>query len=426
MRPSDLAGQRVLVLGVGIDVAAALSTVVAAGPADLVVVDEAPTRAAATLAHLGLDAVPVFTTLAEAPPADVALRSPGFSPYQPSVQERIERGMGTVTPLGLWLCERGDRPSVAITGTKGKSSTSVLAQVALEHLGAPAVVLGNIGVPPWSQPPECPEVAVLEVSSYQAADLPLTAPVAAITAIGEDHVGWHGSLERYLADKARVFSAPTPGAHRWCGAPDGMALPAAFDGIDFARIPVPPGDLRGSNAAMAAAVALAAVGGPAEDLPALVEHLLAHYPDLPGRFSTVATIAALEFIDDALASNPLGLAAALRSLSGRPVTVIVGGADRGASIEPVLAALADRAERGVSTLVLCIDDAEAIVARYGSSGVAAEPAGDVEAAVAVAAARTEAGGAVLLSPGMPTPAPQGGWSDRSSRFRAAVDHHRHP
>jgi UDP-N-acetylmuramoylalanine--D-glutamate ligase len=422
MKLADLAGRRIVVLGVGIDVAAALPRVVAAQPRSLVVVDADPARARAALAAAGLPAggadLDVLDDLATAPGADVAIRSPGFSPYQPEVKRRIDAGMTTVTPLGLWLCERGDRPAVAVTGTKGKSSTSVLAQLALERLGHPSRLLGNIGVPPWTTDPDTRELVVLEISSYQAADLPLTAPVAVLTALGEDHVGWHGSVEQYLLDKARVFRAPTPSGDRWCGAPAGLALPPAFDGIDFRPVDVPPGDLRASNARVAAAAALAATGGDEAGVASLAADLLDAYPDLPGRFSTVARHGEVEWIDDALASNPLGLAAAVASVGARPVVVIVGGGDRGASIEPVVAALANRRQ---PTTVVCIDDAASLADRYRAAGATAVVAPDLEAAVAEAAALAERGGVVLFSPGMPTPEAQGTWADRSARFRRAIE-----
>jgi UDP-N-acetylmuramoylalanine--D-glutamate ligase len=430
MRLADLRGQRVLVLGVGIDVAAALDVLVGAGPAELTVVDQAPERAAAALDAAGHGGLAVVGDVDHAPDATIAVRSPGFSPYQAAVASRIAAGLRTTTPLGLWLVERGDRPTVAITGTKGKSSTSVLTADALARLGRPAVVLGNFGTPPWAEDPASERTAVVEVSSYVATDLPVTAPVAALTATGEDHIGWHGSVERYLADKARVFTAPLPvPGPRWCGVPAGVELPPPFDSVGFTRVDVDHSDLRASNATVAAAAALAATdrwpgGTPPADVPLadLVADLLAAYPDLPGRFSTVATVGPVAFVDDALASNPLGLAAGLRSLSGQPVAVIVGGADRGASFEPVLSAIAARQE---PTTVVGIDDAPGGTAdACRRAGAAVSTAVDLEAAVEVATAAVAAGGTVLFSPGMPTPPDQGSWADRSRRFRDAVERQR--
>jgi UDP-N-acetylmuramoylalanine--D-glutamate ligase len=421
MRPADLSGRRVVVLGVGIDVAATLPVVLAARPASLVVVDDQPERASGTLAGVGipeLEEIAVLRSLADAPPAEIALRSPGYSPYQAAVRQRVDEGMVTVTPLGLWLADRGEGRAVAITGTKGKSTTSVLTQLALDRLGHRAVVLGNIGVPPWTAEPSFDGVAVLEISSYQAADLTQTASVALLTALGEDHVSWHGSVGRYLADKAKVFTMPTASGRRWCATPSDLYLPGLFDNVPFTRIGVPPGDLRASNARLAAAGALAVTGADLAGLDDLAADLLAAYPNRPGRFANVATVRGVAYFDDALASAPLGLAAALRTLGDRPVAAIVGGNDRGASLDPVLEAIGSRRR---PTLVLCIDDASPLAHQYRSAGAQTDLAEDIEAAVDLAATRMPPGGAVVFSPGMPTPRAQGTWIDRSARFRDAVD-----
>lgn len=421
MRLADLGGRRLLVLGAGIDTVAALPAVRAAGPAEVVVVDQRPDEAAATLAAAGHGDLAVVGSLEEAPPADVALRSPGWSPYQGAVVERVGAGLALVTPLGLWLTARGDRPGVAVTGTKGKSTTSVLTQLALEHLGHPAVVLGNIGVPPWGHDPATAQVSVLEVSSYQAAGLPVTTCVAGLASLGEDHVSWHGSPERYWADKATLFTAPLAGSRpRRCLAPDDVELRGALAAVAFERVPVAGDDLRASNAHLAAALALATVdpgGGDAAARTELAGQLLDAYPDLPGRFSTVATLAGVDYVDDALASAPLGLAAALRTLGDRPVVAIVGGADRGAAVDPVLAAAEART---APTTVVWIDEASRLAAALEPLGVSVAAADDLEEAVAIAARTASHGAAVVFSPAMPTPPDQGSWADRSARFRAAV------
>lgn len=423
MRLAEVAGRPLLVLGAGIDTVAALPALLAAGPSSVTVVDQEPDGARGALAAAGLAHLDVVGSLGAAPEADVAVRSPGWSPYQAEVEARVAAGLHLVTPLGLWLAERSDLPAVAVTGTKGKSTTSVLAQLALERLGHPAVVLGNIGVPPWGHDPTTAQVPVLEVSSYQAAGLPVTTPVAGLTSLGEDHVSWHGSPERYWADKAQLFTAPLPGAReRRCLVPEGVELLGALATVPFVRVPVPPDDLRASNARLAAALALAiVVDGPTAPGDALLEdlagHLLEVYPDLPGRFSTVATVDGVDYVDDALASAPLGLAAALRTLHDRPVVAIVGGADRGAALDPVLAA-ADA--RTAPTTVVWVDDAGPLAAALEPLGVAVVAAADLEEAVRHAARIAAEGATVVFSPAMPTPPDQGNWAARSARFRAAV------
>ncbi len=149
--------------------------------------------------------------------------------------------------------------------------------------------------------------------------------------------------------------------------------------------------------------------------------LLDVYPELPGRFRLVATVDEVRYVDDALASNPLGLAASIGEVGvgPEPLTVIVGGADRGASPEPVVAALARRTG---PTTVICIDEGVAHEPRYADAGAATHRSPDLEHAVRQAARVTPAGGLVLFSPGMPTPPAQGNWSHRSARFQSEVDH----
>ncbi len=420
MKLADLRGRRLVVLGLGEDVAAALDVAAAAGPSELVVVDAAADQARRRLAsaHPSLAGrVDVLADLAGAPPAEVALRSPGFPLYSPELVRRRSAGLTTTTPLDLWVNERGALAAVAVTGTKGKSSTAVLLRMALARLGVPALVLGNIGVPPWTRSPLMPEVAVLEISSYQAADLSSTAPVGVLTAIGEDHVDWHGSVSRYLQDKARAFLAPAAGStSRWYGYPADLVLPQAFAGAAMSPVPMRSEDVRRRNATLAAAAAIRVTGSEASTHE-LAQELAAHYPDLPGRMATVGWAGGVEFVDDSLASNPLGLAAALRSSCDRPATVIVGGHDRGARTDDAAAAMAGRS---APAALVWLDEGGALADSLRPWCTSVSPAPSLEEAVRAAAHLTPAGGVVIFSPGMPTPVEQGNWASRSRRFGAAV------
>lgn len=418
MRLADLAGRRVVLLGVGIDVAAALPEVVAAKPAELFVVDSDVAHAAKELSAQSVD-LPVFASLKDVPAAEVAVRSPGFPLYSEEVQSRVRGGLTTVTPLGLWLTERAGRPSVGVTGTKGKSTTAVLARHALAALGLDSDVLGNIGTPPWTSPPSSVAIAVLEVSSFQCADLPCAPAVAVLTALGHDHVDWHGSVERYLTDKARLFLAPVDGGSRWSGVLDDVATTGAFGDIEFQRVPAPSRIPLERNAYIAAAAALAAAGMSLDTVGEVAMTALRSFSGLPGRFDTVAVIDGVEYVDDALASNPLGVTAAIDAVAERPVTFIFGGRDRGVGWTDVFAALG---RRRAPTVVICIDDGVALVddLRAAISGEV-ETSGNLEQAVLRARELTAPRGVVSFSPGMPTPAAQGNWEARSTRFRQAVN-----
>ena len=95
--------------------------------------------------------------------------------------------------LGLWLAEADLRRVLCVTGTKGKSTTSSLTGHLLTGLGYRCMVGGNIGAVPYD-PANAGDFDfwVIEVSSYQATDLPVSPPVVAVTSLHPDHLDWHG------------------------------------------------------------------------------------------------------------------------------------------------------------------------------------------------------------------------------------------
>ena len=96
-----------------------------------------------------------------------------------------------------------------ITGTKGKSTTTAIAVHLLNGLGYEARAGGNIGRPPWD-PDEAgdPDYWVVETSSFQVPDLTVAPHVVAVTSLSPDHLDWHGTVERYYADKLSLCTKP--------------------------------------------------------------------------------------------------------------------------------------------------------------------------------------------------------------------------
>ncbi len=104
----------------------------------------------------------------------------------------------------------GGRPKVvAITGTNGKSTTTALTAWVLKQAGLTVHMGGNIGIGVLALPVPTPHaVYVIEVSSYQLDLTRSFAPdVAILTNVTPDHLDRHGSMEGYVATKARIFRA---------------------------------------------------------------------------------------------------------------------------------------------------------------------------------------------------------------------------
>ncbi|CAN5688640.1 UDP-N-acetylmuramoyl-L-alanine--D-glutamate ligase [soil metagenome] len=415
MRLDELRGRRVALLGLGADVRAAVDAIRAAGPAELVVVEEG-----------SAEGTFVRRTLAEAATtAEVFVRSPGFPRYQVPLQEAMAGGAEMTTPLDLWLGTHGSsRTVVGITGTKGKSTvTDLLGRMAGEA-GLDVGVAGNLGVPVfsdgWNHRAPC---IVLEVSSYQAADLHHVPDVAVMTYLSEDHLSWHGGVDRYVADKLRLLSNEGRTAGRILVPAHGgrAAEVAAAAGLVVEVVVPPPAgpevpSHRVQNAALAAA-ALAAVGGPGLDGPAIVE--AARTSSLPGRLDECAGPAGLLCLDDALASNPSASAAGLAWVRGlgRPTVVVLGGMDRGVDPAPLVAEVARWEAGRLRAITLPVNGSE-LADRAGVEVVGR--AEDVGGAVRLAIGSLSPGGVLLFSPAAPTPPGLGNWETRSRQFREAL------
>ena len=163
------------------------------------------------------------------------LKSPGLAPHDERIaalwSAATAQGVRTGGELDLFVLALAElkandaySPQVlAITGTNGKTTTTALTALLVERAGRTAVAAGNIGpsmldsLSSCLDQPTLPQVWVLELSSFQLADLaaqPVAesgfAPNAAVVLnISQDHLDWHGSLPAYAAAKARVYGPQT-------------------------------------------------------------------------------------------------------------------------------------------------------------------------------------------------------------------------
>ncbi len=161
--------------------------------------------------------------------ADAALvtTSPAINPDYPTTEPRLRAALRALVDartagddtvpallsepdLFLRLCPA---PTVGVTGTKGKTTTSSLAAAILgadpDH---PAVLGGNIGIPIVERLPEltAADRVVYELSELQLPTLSRGTTVAAYTNVTSDHLDRHGTLERYRAAKRRLADLVDP------------------------------------------------------------------------------------------------------------------------------------------------------------------------------------------------------------------------
>ncbi|MGE3621223.1 MAG: Mur ligase family protein, partial [Acidimicrobiia bacterium] len=268
---------------------------------------------------------------------------------------------------------------------------------------------------------------IVEVSSYQATDLWSSPAVVAVTSLHEDHLDWHGGVDRYYADKLSLCGRP--GARITVANGDDDRLRARAEalrpGPRWVEVPEPvPAwvdalGLRGRHSHLDAAIAVACLQEAGVDGAGDEERLAgaaAGYEPLPHRLRTIATLDGVEYVDDSLSTNVLPTLVAVEVFADRPLALLVGGFDRAIDYAPLAAALAGR---GAPTLVLALpQNGPRIAAALAAAGVGAEVCADLGDAVDRAAAWAEPGAVVLLSPAA---ASYGLYADHRARATAFAE-----
>lgn len=365
---------------------------------------------------------------------DVVVRSPGVSLHRPELQALLAAGTPVTTATALWLAERGGARVIGVTGTKGKSTTAALACHLARQAGLDMALAGNIGVPALDLLDGDPErPAVVELSSYQIADLEVGPEVAVFTNLFREHLDWHGSEEIYRAEKLRLLELP--GVHvcvlnardellralrprvalRHYGEAQGWDLRAG--GIALHGAPVLTGaelPLRGEHNALNLCAALSALEAFGVEPPPL-PGALAGFQALPHRLQNVCERAGVLWVNDSISTTPESTLAALASFPDREIVLLGGGQDRGQDYAALAGALAARDAQ----LVGVPSTGPRLVAHAIAAGVPRErarEAPDMAAAVELAGALAPTGAVVLLSPAAPSYDRYRDFEERGERF----------
>jgi UDP-N-acetylmuramoylalanine--D-glutamate ligase len=422
---ADLAGKRVGIFGFGVEGRAAAARL--RGVAEYIVVDDADGVGDDVLVtdHGGLDALAT---------CDVVLKSPGIPRRRADVLELERKGVTVTSALNLWLHDTDLHRVVAVTGTKGKSTTTSLITFFLESLGQRAQRLGNIGQPPYDPNVDTSEGwLVLEVSSFQVVDLDIAPRVVVVTSLGEDHVDWHGSLEQYRHDKLSLTRAP--GEHVTLVADNatlheheaqigGTLRYVASDSTSLASSLGLIGEHNDANVAVALAAAATLTGESIDTVRAAVQQRASEFTPLRGRLTLVASESAgsatIRYVDDGLATSVLPALAALDVFSHDPVALIAGGFDRGVDYAELAEALVART---APTTLITMGNAGARLSdevRQRRHDLVQHIASSMLEAVQLARISLDTGGVVLLSPAAPSFDRYHNWEERSDDFTTIV------
>lgn len=354
--------------------------------------------------------------------ADLVVLSPGVPFDLPSLDPVRRAGvpvMGELELASRWLRGR----VIAITGTKGKSTTTTLTGRMLQAAGLPAVVGGNIGTALSAQvEASTPETLhVVEVSSFQLEAADTFHPwIAVLMNFSADHLDRHVTLDAYGAAKARIFAHQTPNDWAVINADDEGALALARGAratrFDFSRqgrvergiavegqsivrrdggrsetlLPLSSIRLIGPHLVddvLAAAAVGSLAGVPADVMRRAIEEFqgLEHALELAGE------IGGVRFVNDSKATNIEAAKRALESFDSG-VVAIVGGRFKGGDFRD----LRDAMSR--ATAVVAIGESKALVREALGDRVPVHDAATMRDAVHAAFTAAAPGGVVLLAP----------------------------
>jgi UDP-N-acetylmuramoylalanine--D-glutamate ligase len=450
------ARERVLVIGLGRSGRASCAVLRARGASVFAVDDEAPEAlgdAVAEISAAGAQFIAPERLDEVLGDMTVAVLSPGI-PLNGALVRRVQAARVPVfseIEVAYRICPA---PIVAVTGTKGKTTTTALIGDMFRRAGKTTWVGGNIGNALIAQTAQASaeDWVIAEVSSFQLEAIRSFKPrIAAILNVAPDHLDRYHSMDEYAEAKFRIFANQGPGDTFVGNFDDPVvgALAAGEAGSSripararwFARAPhlqtslyvragrityaPPTGDprpvdilgvediplvgLHNVDNVMAAILVGLAAGLDREALRAAVRSFV----PLPHRLERIAEIEGVTYVDDSKATNPSSVAAALSSFD-RPVVLIAGGKSKRTDFRELGAAAVAHAR----VVVLIGEAADELAAALPN--VAVERATSMEDAVAIARRLAGPGDAVLLSPGCASFDMFDSAEARGDAFRGAV------
>ena len=377
--------------------------------------------------------------------ADLVVLSPGVPPEQDAVRAARAKGVPVIAEIELasrWLQGR----VIAITGTKGKSTTTALTGRMLEAAGLKVTVGGNIGSPLSAQVSQStPDTFhVVETSSFQLEQIDTFHPwIAVMLNLSPDHLDRHPDVAAYSAAKARIFENQNAGDYAVINADDPAVLELARRGRAMARpfsltgaiergtvvddgwivdrrrdraerlVPLEAIHLLGShlvNDVLAAATVGAIAGAP----PAAMTAAVNAFRGLEHAMELVAEIVGVRFVNDSKATN---VESALRSIESfdADLVPIMGGRFKGGDLRLLREPLKARAKA-----VVAIGEARPLLREALGDVVPVEEADSFDVAIGRAHQLAKPSGVVLLAPACASFDMFRDYAERGTRFKEEV------
>lgn len=380
--------------------------------------------------------------------ADLAIKSPGIPDTAPMVKGLAERGVEIISEIEF-AGRHTDAKMVCITGSNGKTTTTMLTYHILQKAGLDVGLAGNVGHSLAWQVAENPHAYyVIELSSFQLDNMyRFKADIAVILNITPDHLDRYDyKMENYARAKFRILQNQTSedAFIYWNDDPiiraqiaeiqsEARALPFAehfteglaawedTDGIvhytvgeDVWEIPrdhlALPG-LHNLYNSMAAGISATVLDIRKE----VIREGLADFQAVEHRLEFVADVDGVRWINDSKATNVNSTWYALESMT-RPTVLILGGKDKGNDYTEILPLVSDK----VKGIVCMGKDNAKLLDFFAEKVPVIADTHSLEDAVKAARDMASEGDCVLLSPCCASFDLFSSYEDRGRQFKAAV------
>lgn len=362
-----LQGKRILILGLGINNTELAAWLFKHGLSFTVRDQNPKAQEQFTLAHPEVTNVSwqiQEDTFAALDQFDVIFRSPAIKAHEPALEQARKRGaiVTSQTRLFFQLCPC---EIIGVTGTKGKGTTASLCAAILQagYQAGKVYLAGNIGVDPFQfvDDLEDHDIVILELSSFQLADLDMSPQVAIMLHVVPEHLNHHGTFESYQDAKSNLLQHQRPNDlaivnteyadmvkflslvrgkcwryakevpqqdAAWAEHLNGKEVLFAHTENGLESIDVTARRLLGRHNLENILPAFL-VGIHYHISPQIMQREIVNFPGLEHRLSYLGTFAGVTFYDDSIATTPESSIAAIEAFAGKRVHLVSGGRAEG-------------------------------------------------------------------------------------------------
>lgn len=352
---------------------------------------------------------------------DYVVRSPGVYPYKPEL-----KGINLITPSQIFF-EEFKGKTIGVTGTKGKGTTSTLIYEILKKAKKDVYLAGNIGKPLLGLLDKLNKnsIVVIEMSSFQLIDLQVSPNISVILNITNDHMDWHKDREEYQKAKENivkfqknsdfaVINSEYPASKAFSQKTKANVIFFSKKDLDskYKKDLMLKGEHNLEN--IAAAVSVAKI---LKINDQTIIDTIQSFKGLEHRLEFVNEVRGIEFYNDSFATGPQPTIAAIKSFQ-RPMTIILGGSDKGLSFKDLQEEIEDN--KSVENLILIGEIGEKIGKDIKNKNIINLGKSSMQTVVKKAFEVTPSNGVVILSPAAASFDMFENYKDRGNQFKKEV------